>query len=91
MKYFITARLNARIADSEDMAKAVHKAIKQFDWQDWGLVPDEDKAANDADLKARQGHVLARYNTPEGDIYINLEFGEDYTKDNACIMFTDEY
>lgn len=89
--FVITARLNDRVADSVEMAKAADRAIKAFCRGDWGLVPDEDKAYNNADLKARQGHVLGRYDSPEGDLYINLEFDPEEKQDTACIMFADEW
>ena len=47
--------------------------------------------SNDEDLAARDGHVLGKYDTPAGMIYINLEFQEDEPEDLACIMFCSEY
>lgn len=94
MKYqtFITRRLNDDVAEREDVAKAVYDALRRFNMGDWGKVPDEDKEANNADLRARDGHVLARYETPTGDIYINLVFDEpSIQSDAATIMYCEEY
>lgn len=89
---FITRALNDDVADSEEMAKAVYEAFKKFNKGDWGKVPDEDKEANDEDLRQRDGHVLGRYETPKGDIYINLIFDEPSIKsDCATAMYCSEY
>ena len=89
---FITRRLNDHVAESEEMAKAVYVAGQRFAAGDWGEICQEDKDANDADLQARDGHVLARYKTPNGDIYINLVFDEpSIHSDAATIMYCDEY
>ena len=89
---FITRRVNDDVADSEDMAKAVYTAAQQFYNFDWGIICDEDKEANNADLEARTGHVLGRYTTPNGDIYINLVFDDPSTGgDYAMIMYCEEY
>lgn len=37
------------------------------------------------------GHVLGRYKSLNGDLYINLEFGETEDDDTAVIMYRDEY
>lgn len=84
---YITRKLNNDIADNEDMAKAVYKAIEKFNSGDWGTVPEEDKSANDSDLQSGSGRVLARYETPNGDIYINLTVS---TKE-AVLMYVEEY
>lgn len=89
---FITRRLNDDVAENEEMAKAVYAALGRFNAGDWGEVPQEDKEANNADLAARDGHVLARYHTPNGDIYINLVFDEpSINSDAATIMYCEEY
>lgn len=89
---FITRQLNEDVANNEDMAKAVYEALERFTAGDWGNLCQEDKDANDADLEARDGHVLARYETPKGDIYINLVFDEpSIQSDAATIMYCNEY
>lgn len=91
MRVHITARLNEAVAKYEGMAKAVTKALERFIAGDWGDVPEEDKQANDRDLQNRCGHVLGRYKSLDGDLYINLEFGETEADDVALIMYRDEY
>lgn len=92
MKYqaYITAKLNNDMANDEATAQAVYKALKRFNSGDWGNVPQEDKDANNADLTRREGRVLARYDTPNGDIYINLSF-EESGEDTALLMYCNEY
>lgn len=91
-KTLMTRHLNDDIADSEEMAKAVYEAMQRFSNGDWGELCQDDKEANNQDLENRDGHVLARYKTPNGDIYINLEFDEaSMDSDVAMIMYCSEY
>ena len=89
--FFITSHLQYRWAASKEMEKAILKAIMRFNAKDWGNIPDEDKRANNIDLEQREGHVLGRYETPEGDIYIDMHFGHNGAEDQAVIMFCNEY
>ena len=88
-QFYMTAFLNEQVAKSEDMARAVTEAVQRFNNGDWGKVPEADKEANNADLQARCGHVWARYDSPDEDICINLEFHPDH--DIAVVMFRSEY
>ena len=88
-RFYITASVNEAVAKSEAMARAVTEAVQRFNIGDWGKVPAEDKELNNADLKARSGHILGRYDSPEGDLYINMEFHPE--EDRAVIMFRYEY
>lgn len=93
LKYqlFMTARIGEAMQD-EKTQRAIIEAVQRFNAGDWGKVPDEDKAANDQDMKHRDGHALGRYGTPGGDIYINLLFWEPSLESAyAMIMFPDEY
>lgn len=67
---------------------AVLDALRRFTFQDWGNVPVEDKEANDSDLRAGTGRILARYSTPPGDIYIISYPGTDTP---ATVLFCNEY
>lgn len=88
--FVITRRLSEAADKNADILAAVNAAVSRFCNEDWGNIDQEDKEANKADLTARDGHVLARYETPAGDIYINLEFL--LPEENiACIMFCEEY
>ena len=87
----VTRAVNSAMAGSEDMAKAVFEAVGRFNAGDWGNLDQEDKDANNADLLAREGHVLARYETPAGDVYIELIFDEpSMQSDIATVMFCEE-
>lgn len=67
LKYqlFMTARIGEAMQD-EKTQRAIIEAVQRFNAGDWGKVPDEDKAANDQDMKHRDGHALGRYGTPGG-------------------------
>lgn len=91
IKFSITRHLNAVTEGSAAMQAAVVEAVRRFNAHDWGKLDPEDIEANNADLAARDGHVLAKYWTPEGDIYINLEFHDEAQEDYALLMFCNEY
>lgn len=86
----ITSQLTDRMNNSKEMAKAVEEAVKRFAGHDWGILLQEDSEANYRALESKTGHILARYGTPEGDIFINFSFAED-TEPTAFIMFCSEY
>ena len=88
MDFVITAGVNAAIEKNPATLEAVKQAVQQFNNKDWGIVPEEDKEANNADFAANTGRILARYTTPDGDIYINSYPG---TPEPAVIMFCNEY
>ena len=72
------------------------KCLNRFFTGDYGDISEEDTAANNADLKAGSGHILARYGQAyelETDIYIEAHFeegfeGVDYN--NIVIMYPSE-
>lgn len=75
----------------KETEKAFMQAVERFRNGDWGELCQDDIEANNSDLASRDGHVLGRYKTPAGDIYINLEFHDELQEDYACIMFCNEY
>ena len=89
--YVITRGLHQAGQEDPEVEKAYIEAVKQFQRGEWGLLCEEDIKANDSDLEARDGHVLGKYRTPAGDIYINLEFHDEEPQDYACLMFCNEY
>ena len=89
--YVITRGLFQAGQKDPEVEKAYMEAMKQFNRGEWGLPGQEDIQANDEDLAARDGHVLGKYGTPAGPIYINLEFHDTEPEDLACIMFCSEY
>ena len=84
-----TRGINDAVADDRRMAKAVLSALGRFNRHDWGKLCDEDKALNDADLRARDGRVLAKYPSPQGDMYVIRDFYPDY--DLVTVLFCNEY
>ena len=89
--YVITRELHQAGQESPEVEKAYIEAVGQFERGEWGLLGPEDIQANDSDLATRNGHVLGKYGTPAGPIYINLEFHDDEPQDYACLMFCHEY
>ena len=85
--FVITRGLFTAGQQNPETEKAYLEAIRRFNT---GVVQD-DKDANDSDLQNRDGHVLGKYHTPDGDMYINLEFHDDEPQDIACLMFCHEY
>jgi hypothetical protein len=63
----------------------------------YGSVPADDTAANNADLLAGEGHILARYPMKHkltNDIYINAVFSATMPgldSNNIMVMYVDEY
>lgn len=63
----------------------------------YGLVPADDTEANNRELAAGDGHILARYAMKcklTNDIYINAVFCKDMPgidSNNIMIMYVDEY
>lgn len=86
-QFYLTRRLNSRVAASQEVAQAVTDAITRFSSLDWGELPQEDKEANARDLKATGGHILGRYNTPDGPVYVEWYVGDG---EPAVICFCDE-
>ena len=89
--YVITRALHQAGQEDPEVEKAYIEAVRQFERGEWGLLGPEDIAANDKDLAERNGHVLGKYGTPAGAIYINLEFHDESPQDYACLMFCNEY
>lgn len=84
----LTATVMDMANDGAEGERAVFEAIRRFNRCDWGNVPQCDKEANDADLKAGSGRILARYESPQGDIYIISYPGTD---EPPTILFCREY
>ena len=87
MQIVLTAAVAEAMKDKVT-ENAVLKALRQFSNNEWGKVPQEDKEANNADLRAGTGRILARYETPAGDIYIISYPGTDTP---ATVLFCQEY
>ena len=89
---YLTAQIDNDISERHDVAEAVKKALQRFNNCDYGKIGEEDTASNNRDLENETGHVLGRYGTPNGDIYINLIFDETGRgRHAATIMYCSDY
>ncbi|MBQ0066593.1 MAG: hypothetical protein KBS60_00170 [Phascolarctobacterium sp.] len=85
LHFLMTREIAAKQESNSSFIGECMKAVERFNNRDWGELDQEDKDANDQDLEARDGHILAKYETSEGAIYIETEDFE-----NAVIMFPSE-
>lgn len=83
----ITRGINGEIADNIDFAKFMMQSLKKYMSCDWGDICDEDKKMNDNAVKNNDDRIVARYNNPNGDIYIITEWDRSAT----TVLFTYEY
>ncbi len=85
LQILTTQGISELMKESNFFTYEVVWALDQFKYCDWGDLCEEDKILNDQDLKEQQGHVIGRYYTTKGDIYIETK---DYK--NVIIMFVEE-
>lgn len=82
--------------DSPETFDYIISCLARFFGGDYGEVPPEDTEANNKDLEAGEGHVLARYRPAgnlAGDIYIEAYFSASMPgmeANNTMIMYTGE-
>ena len=88
IKFVMTQGLAAAADENPATGAAIYDALRRFGAREWGDLSQEDKEANDRDLAESCGRVLARYETPSGDIYIIFYPGSE---EPATILFCDEY
>ena len=67
--------------------KEVISALSKFLVNDWGDTCLSDKTTNNQAVEKRYGHIIAKYITSRGDIYVVTEI--DST--TITILFADEY
>ena len=85
------------IAEAQEAAPYILNCLLRCYSGDYGIVPEEDTAANNHELEAGEGRILARYEAKEGlenDIYIDIHFSvSDKTEEcnYGMIMYCDEY
>jgi len=67
----------------------VEKSLARFTLCDWGDLCQEDKEMNEISINPANdaGRVLARYNSPEAEIFITTEWDRSAT----TILFPSEY
>ncbi len=89
----ITRTVAEAIEDGQTHAYVI-SCYKRFMRGDYGEIGQEDTEANNADLAAGEGHVLARYKAQEkltNDIYIEAHFSQEVPgidANNLMIMYT---
>ena len=74
-----TSSIAASWKDSPETLAYLSDCVNRFYRGDYGEVPQEDVDANNSDLRAGEGHILARYKEKynlEGDIYIEAYISE---------------
>ena len=88
-----TRGIAATCSKSPETFAYIIDCINRFYAGDYGEVGQEDTDANNADLRAGEGHVLARYKemyTLDSDIYIESHFSESVPgidANNTMIMY----
>jgi len=65
---YLTAGVAALELDPDEIARLLHR----HQCGDWGDLDDEDKAANERDLKLGE-RLLSRYDTEAGPLYVITE------------------
>ena len=92
-----TATIADICARDEKTTIYILECLNRFYSGDYGEICEEDTAANNSDLKAGFGHVLARYKKAEGlkgDIYIESHFDRDNLENidysQTVIMYPEE-
>jgi len=81
-KVCLAAGVAALDLDPEEILRLVHR----HHCGDWGDLDDEDKAANDRDLR-EGGRLLSRYDIEAGSFYVITEWDRSVT----TVMLMEEY
>ena len=80
----LQTRAIAEAAADPETGLYIVSCLNRFWGGDYGEICAEDTAANNADLEAGEGHILARYKQAgklSGDIYIEAHFYEPMLND----------
>lgn len=80
----LQTRTIAEAAADPETAFYIIGCLQRFYSGDYGEIPPEDTTANNEDLAAGEGHILARYKQAvklESDIYIEAHFYEPKLSD----------
>ena len=83
----MTRGVNAEITRSIEFSQFILESIAKYRNCDWGDLGKEDKKMNDRAVENNDERIVARYNNPNGDIYITTEWDRSVT----TILFTYEY
>lgn len=93
-----TASIAAAMEHSDSIFSYISSCFQRFYSGDYGEMGAEDTNANNAELAAGEGRIVARYKAQQGleeDIYIISVFSaenpgnKDYN--NTCVMYCSEY
>lgn len=93
-----TRGIAADIKDNPAAYRYVLQCLQRLYSGDYGTIPAEDTDANNSELAAGEGRIVARYKAAEGlqeDIYIIAAFSESMADsidaNNTMIMYVSEY
>ena len=93
-----TRGIAADIKDNPAAYRYVLQCLQRLYSGDYGTIPAEDTDANNSELEAGEGRIVARYKAAEGlqeDIYIIAAFSESMADsldaNNTMIMYVSEY
>lgn len=97
MQFFITRGIGEAVRNAETH-DYIGACLRRFLAGDWGDCDDADKAANNADLEAGEGHILADYpqfGALRSKVCIEAHFCKDYNLNdinynNICVMYPNE-
>ena len=84
----MTRTINDTIAENEQFAKDIARALKMYKEADFSdMEYEEDIQMNYDAIKSGEDRIFATYNTCEGKVYIITEWDRSVT----TILFPDEY
>lgn len=93
-----TRGIAADIKDNPAAYRYVLQCLQRLYSGDYGTIPADDTDANNSELAAGEGRIVARYKAAEGlqeDIYIIAAFSESMADsidaNNTMIMYVSEY
>ena len=94
VNYMLSGSIRHEIENPEAL-EYIENGISKFNNLDYGKVPQEDAEANNADLRAWDGRLLARYDGPRGtDLYFIGYPRQEDKKENwidVFIMYVSDY
>ena len=85
---YLTKTINDEVAQNENFAKEIAKALNRFSSKDWGELCEEDKELN-AEALLNGSRLFASYDTTNGKVYIITEAVP--SRNITTILFAEEY
>lgn len=83
----VTRAINDVMAENNQFAKDVAKAIEKYIKCDWGTMSEDDANMNDEAVKLNNDRIFASYSTCKGTIWIITEWDRSVT----TILFPSDY